>query len=871
MASATRKTTESELAALLEEQIRDVADYGGSKELAARRTKALEYVRGVMADVIPESGSEVVSRDVADMMGMIMPSIMRVFTGSDQMARYEPTRKEHEQFAAQATDLVNHIVMKESDGYRQFRSAFEDGLLHGNGFLKHYWDPTPVSTTERFSGLDDAAFSDLVAADDVELLEHTAYPDPSAPPQGLIAPPAPVAPAAPAEPVLPGQVGASEATGASAGLDALADSTDAGGAGVREDGSPVAHLRDGLPPETVEPTGPVPLDPEVPPGPVDPIPSAVGWGDELNAGLGDLIGAAPPVPMLHDGKIKRTDKTGRFRLEALPPEQVRIDRNARRITERDVSFISHHYTKTRSQLIEEGYDPDLVNDLPASTESTESDDSARDRYSAGNVAADKSMDLIEIDECYVRADMDGDGVAEWIMAEVAGGANANKNDKHGLLKWEEWGDDLPFSDICPDPQPHHWVGRGVFQEMEDIQRIKTVLMRGMLNNLYWVNNPMLEVDMRRVKNHDKLSNPQFGAVIEVDGPDAVRPLAVPFIADKIYPALQLLDEIAEKRTGVSRNTAALDQDALANQTATAVNAMQSAAQTKVEEYARNIAECGGLTRVFSCALKLLVKHQSKEKTIRLRGKWETMSPRSWDANMNVSINTGLGTGSRDRDLQMLQGIAQKIEFVNQGLGPVVSSKLGLGPHKAFKVYRDMAEAAGVRSPEQYFPEITEDDEKRLIAEQAQQGQAPDPKMLELQMKGQMEGQKFQAQMQHEQQKMQMAAQMEQAKMQIAQQAEAEKAQRDAQMQQMQLERQAAIEERQAQADIAVKQSEMQAKAQLDQQSQAFQERLATMKFEFDRELKLLDYRLKHETAAHEAQVRGFEAMQAAQPAPTEGP
>ncbi len=97
-----------------------------------------------------------------------------------------------------------------------------------------------------------------------------------------------------------------------------------------------------------------------------------------------------------------------------------------------------------------------------------------------------------------------------------------------------------------------------------------------------------------------------------------------------------------------------------------------------------------------------------------------MDPQSWNAEMDVSINTGLGTGSRDRDLAMLQGIAGKIEFVNQGLGPMVASKLGLGPHKAFKVYRDMAEAAGVRSPEQYFPEITQEDEARLIAEQAQQ-------------------------------------------------------------------------------------------------------------------------------------------------------
>jgi hypothetical protein len=866
MASATRPTSESELAALLQEQIAAAADDSGAKELAARRTQALEYVRGVMTDV-PRNAegnrSGVVSRDVADMMGMIMPSLMRVFFGSDHIARYEATRPEAEEMATQATDFVNHVVVKEADGYRQLRAAFEDGLLHGNGFLKHYWDPTPVSTVERFSGLDDAAFSDLVAADDVELLEHEAYPDPSAAALGLIAPPAPAAPAAPAEPVLPGEVGATEAVGASDGLDALADATDAGGAGLREDGAPVAHLREGLPPETVEPTGAVPLDPEVPPGPVDPLPALPTFGDELNAGLGDLMGA-PSVPMLHDGKIKRTDKTGRLRLEACPAEQIRIDKNARRIDEREVSFISHSFKKTRSQLIEEGYDPDLVYDLPASTGSSDDDDAERERYTDGHNAADKSMDLIEVDECYVRADMDGDGVAEWIMAVVAGGANASAHRSHGLLNWEEWGDDLPFSDICPDPQPHHWIGRGIFQEMEDIQRVKTVLMRGMLDNLYWVNNPMLLELLNQVENPDALLNPQFGAVVQVKSLDAVKPLVVPFVADKIYPALQLMDEIAEKRTGVSRNTAALDQDALANQTATATNAMQAAAQTKTEDYSRNIAECGGLRRAFSCILRLIVKHQSKARTIRLRGKWVEMDPQSWNAEMDVTINTGLGTGSRDRDLQMLQGIAGKIELVNQALGPMVASKLQVGPHKAFKVYRDMAEAAGVRSPEQYFPEITKEDEDRLIAEQAQQSQAPDPKMLELQGKMQMEGQKQQFTAQLEQFKATQAAQLEQMRLQMAREAEAEKAARDQQMQQMMMDRQSANERLQAEADVLVKRQEAEHKAMLAQQQQAFEERLALMKHEQALELKAWDRQIRLDDIAHQREVREWQAAQTAQ-------
>jgi hypothetical protein len=60
--------------------------------------------------------------------------------------------------------------------------------------------------------------------------------------------------------------------------------------------------------------------------------------------------------------------------------------------------------------------------------------------------------------------------------------------------------------------------------------------------------------------------------------------------------------------------------------------------------------------VFKQILKLIVKHQDRPRTIRLRDTWVEMDPRSWNANMDATINIGLGTGSRDRDMAMLNQI-----------------------------------------------------------------------------------------------------------------------------------------------------------------------------------------------------------------------
>jgi hypothetical protein len=62
----------------------------------------------------------------------------------------------------------------------------------------------------------------------------------------------------------------------------------------------------------------------------------------------------------------------------------------------------------------------------------------------------------------------------------------------------------------------------------------------------------------------------------------------------------------------------------------------------------------GLKRVFKGLLKLTIQHQDKPRTIRLRNEWVTVDPRTWNADMDATVNTGLGAGTRERDMMMMQ-------------------------------------------------------------------------------------------------------------------------------------------------------------------------------------------------------------------------
>lgn len=686
--------TETELAAICDGQISDAVAYEGS-ELSALREKALAYYNGELPDVPSQEGkSSVTSHDVSDTIGWILPSLMRVFLASDHVGIYEPQKPADEAFAKQATDYVNYILMRECEGYKVLRFGFHEGLLTGNGILKHWWDSTPCYETQDFTGLDDLTFQILVAPDDVEVLEHS---------------------------------------------------------------------------ETQTPAG-----------------------------------------TTHDCRIKVKVASGKLRIRGVPGEDFGMGRAAIALNEDDCDFCFHRDAVSRSDLKARGYDAEIVDELPAYVDrsSSQSEKDAREplRLLGSNQPhdVDPAAERVEIFECYVKADYDGDGVAEWRQV-VMGGTSGERR----ILANEEWAGDLPFTDLVPDPIPHRWRGRSVFDEVADVQRVKTVLMRKMLDSLYGAVESNRAMDFTRIKNMDVALDLKAGDVILTEGdPNSIiRDLAMPFVGKEVGPVIEYMDRVAERRTGVGNQSAGLDMEALQNQTATATNAMQAAAYGKKEDYARNLAEMG-MRRLFRCLLRLVVANQDRPKTIRLRDEWVEMDPRVWNAEMDVSINTGLGSGSRDRDLQMLAGIKASQEQILMQMGP-------MNPLVSIDQYANtlhkMVEAAGLKAPEMFFKRPSPE-ELQAFAQQA--GQKPDPKVQEAMAKMQIEQQKAQADAQLAQQRAQadimVSREQGQLKIQLAREEAAAK---------IQLEREAAMERaelmrQEAQVKAQLRREEMMLEAEL---------------------------------------------------------
>lgn len=447
----------------------------------------------------------------------------------------------------------------------------------------------------------------------------------------------------------------------------------------------------------------------------------------------DVIEHTPSTPMLPDGqggfipdplrtheiKIKRSRKNGCTKVEAIPPEDYGKDADAKTCDE--ARFQYHRARKTRSELIEMGFKREAVESLQKSSDTTESEKVAREEKGIAD-DGDASMDLVDLYECYIKVDRDDDGIAETWQVYYAG-----SKDGGTILREEEWEDDTPFDDIPCSPMPHKWEAGSLADETMDVQKIKTVLLRQGLDNTYATNNPQRFVT-GAITNPEELFSPTFGGAIFGETGATVTPLTVPFVANHAYDAINYQDQVIERRTGVSRTTMALDPDALQNQTATANQNAKDAAYSQIELIARNQAELGW-RKVFRKILLLEIKHQDKERTIRMGGKPVKIDPRHWNADMDISINVGLGTGSRDRDMAMLQSVLGNQVMLSERLALVSPEKaLEMLPY-VMNTLNKSAEAAGIRSPELFYPEVTDQDIEQGKQALAQRAQQPDPKIV----------------------------------------------------------------------------------------------------------------------------------------------
>ena len=361
--------------------------------------------------------------------------------------------------------------------------------------------------------------------------------------------------------------------------------------------------------------------------------------------------------------VTRLNRDGRVRIAALPPEEWIFSRSAR--NRDDALMMGHRKDMRRSELIAMGIDEDVLNEHgQASTDALRQTEDAISRQPNQITVKDErfrdeSMALIEYIEAYVFIDVDGDGIAEHRKITTIGPGRF-------VVTNEPWSG-RPFAIFQPDPEPHTMVGLSIADFTADIQRVKSVVLRGMLDSLSFALHPRTVAVEGQVQIADVL-NTEIGAIIRERQPNMVREFAHTFVGAQALPIMELMDSLKEDRTGVSKAAAGLNPDALQSSTRAAVAATVSGGAERREMLARLFAETG-MKQLFTGILELVIQNQDRARTVRLNGNYVEVDPRSWTATMDVTVNVALGVSLTDDRIAALMATAQKQQELLQTLGP----------------------------------------------------------------------------------------------------------------------------------------------------------------------------------------------------------
>ena len=360
----------------------------------------------------------------------------------------------------------------------------------------------------------------------------------------------------------------------------------------------------------------------------------------------------------HDLVLKRTSYTGRVRVENVPPDEFLISREAKAM--QDARFVCHRLPKTLSDLREMYPDKNLEpEDLSGG--GFNEDEYSMERLSRyefdksakywgnewGGSTEDESLQTYWLHESFLRTDYNNDGIAELRKVCTVGDY---------VLQNEEV-DSIPFVSITPIKIPHKFFGLSVSDLVMDLQLMKSTLMRNLMDNMYNQNFGRYAV-LEGQANLDDLLTQRPGGVVRVKSPNAITPLATPSLEPYSFQMLEYLDNVRESRAGVSKMSQGLNENALTSHTtATAVNAVMTAAQSRVELIARNFAETG-VKELMRRIYELLLKNQDKERTVMLRNEWVPVRPDAWNDKADCTVSVALGNGNKDQQLAHLSAMLQ---------------------------------------------------------------------------------------------------------------------------------------------------------------------------------------------------------------------
>ena len=413
-------------------------------------------------------------------------------------------------------------------------------------------------------------------------------------------------------------------------------------------------------------------------------------------------------------KVERTCK--QVKVQNVPTERFLITRNA--ANKNDASVVGDLELTTRGDLLSRGFDRDVISQIPiagnraetqggTSANSTSAQSRLEDIRDADEGGADNeltfdawALEQVELQDLYILVDYDEDGIAERRHILRSG----------DVILVNEVFNHVPYAIMSAILMPHKAIGRSRAEITAPTARVKTAVQRGILDNIYNVNNPQMGANGN--VNMDDLLVKRPGCIVRVKGDgnpgQNLYPIETPYIGDKALQVIQYLDQQRAQSTGSLLASQGLNADDLSKETETRFNGVEQASEAKVELVARTFAETG-FRDLFQGIAWLDENFQDSATEIEVLGEELTVNPADWKFKHSVVSNVGLGIGDNEKLLQTMAGLLQVHQQLAATGSPLTDQV------KQYNILTRIIKGSGLPDPAEFFNN-PEEPEQLLKAE-----------------------------------------------------------------------------------------------------------------------------------------------------------
>jgi hypothetical protein len=418
--------------------------------------------------------------------------------------------------------------------------------------------------------------------------------------------------------------------------------------------------------------------------------------------------------VMYSGELRRRRDVSKVCVEAVEPEDFLISPRAKSI--QDADFCSYRASRTRGELMSEGFDPALIERLDEEDMLKEDGSLGRDsvdsfRKDSTLLNDDKDREYVTVYESYIKKH--DESINECVYYKVI-------HSRRVMLD-VELVSEMPFRSFCPFPLPHRFYGMSLADVIVDLQKTMSSLKRGVVDHLFLTTTSRWVANLSLVKNPRDLLDNRVGAVIDVNSPNpeaVVRPLPTPQLNGNVYTAIESMEQEKEARSGASRMSRGMDSTVVSKQNSSdLITQFMNASNRRIMVMCRNFAE-SFLKPLMHDIYKLAVQYERQEKLVQLDGQFVPVDPATLGDRTEMSVAVALTPEEQMKEAQMLLSLDQQFT-----MNPNDPSLGGLyGQQQRHALLSRAFELMNIKGGAQYLADPASPEFQQMMAQQQEQAQ-----------------------------------------------------------------------------------------------------------------------------------------------------